>query len=260
MSVGTMKIATTDEPSASERYEQRVRQIEALNAKRKSLGQEPIPLPDPPEGYPFAPEEIATPEPDAPVFKMKPKEKKNRTSEYRGVSWSKAENKWRAQIKRTNDPSPIYLGLYTSELDAARAYDRALCQFDIYRTPNFSEEMTEEWRKAATAFHLSPQPKRAKKVERAESKPVETATPPPAPAPAVPLAVSPVPREPKPAPVPVPVVEVQDSPTKLLLDELEATKLVVSAISDLPPVVARRILGWIVARLGTDGKKTPEIS
>jgi len=237
----TTRAEAANEPSASERYEQRVRQIEALNAKRKSLGQEPIPLPDPPEGYPFAPEEIATPEPDAPVFKMKPKEKKNRTSEYRGVSWSKAENKWRAQIKRTNDPSPIYLGLYTSELDAARAYDRALCQFDIYRTPNFPDEMADEWRKAATAFHLSPQPKR--------TRPVETATP----KPALPVAVSPAPAEPKPAPAPV--VEVQDSPVKLLMDELDATKKIVAAISDLPAPVARRILGWIVARLGTDTKK-----
>lgn len=247
MSVGTMKIATTDEPSASERYEQRVRQIEALNAKRKSLGQEPIPLPDPPEGYPFKPEEIATPEPDAPAFKMKAKAKKDRTSQYRGVSWSKAENKWRVQIKRPNDANPTYLGLYTSELDAARAYDRALCQFDIYRTPNFPEEMTEEWRKAATAYHLSPQPKRVKRSESAESKPVETATP----KPALSVAVSTAPVEPKPAPV----VEVQDSPVKLLMDELDATKKIVAAISDLPAPVARRILGWIVARLGTDTKK-----
>lgn len=245
----TTRAEAANEPSASERYEQRVRQIEALNAKRKSLGQEPIPLPDPPEGYPFKPEEIATPEPDAPVFKMKAKVKKDRTSQYRGVSWNAKTGKWRVQVKRTDDTIPTHLGLYTSELDAARAYDRALCQFDIYRTPNFPDEMTDEWRKAATAFHLSPQPKQVKRREPVASRPVETATP----KPTLPVAVSPAPAEPKPAPAPV--VEVQDSPVKLLMDELDATKKIVAAISDLPAPVARRILGWIVARLGTDTKK-----
>ena len=44
------------------------------------------------------------------------------SSEYHGVVWHKAANKWKSQIKQ--DSETIYLGLFVLEADAAKAYDR----------------------------------------------------------------------------------------------------------------------------------------
>lgn len=44
-------------------------------------------------------------------------------SSYKGVFWHKAAGKWMSQIKV--DYKSIYLGLYVTEEDAARAYDAA---------------------------------------------------------------------------------------------------------------------------------------
>ena len=52
------------------------------------------------------------------------KDKKNGTSKYTGVSWHKASNKWRSQI-RLGDKSKD-LGFFTSEEEAAEAYQNAL--------------------------------------------------------------------------------------------------------------------------------------
>lgn len=62
-----------------------------------------------------------------------------RTSQYKGVYWNKEKNKWKAHIKINGKPK--YLGYFTSEEDAARAYDRAAIEhFGIYAKLNFPIE------------------------------------------------------------------------------------------------------------------------
>ncbi|RKY08249.1 MAG: hypothetical protein DRP65_09355 [Planctomycetota bacterium] len=55
--------------------------------------------------------------------------KARKTSRFRGVTWNKACNKWRAQINRQNDRR--YLGDFDSEYDAACAYDAAVVRHDF---------------------------------------------------------------------------------------------------------------------------------
>ncbi len=55
--------------------------------------------------------------------------KAHKTSRFRGVTWNKARNKWRAQINRQNNRR--YLGDFDSEYDAACAYDIAVMRYGI---------------------------------------------------------------------------------------------------------------------------------
>lgn len=48
---------------------------------------------------------------------------KNKLSKYVGVTFNKTVNKWQAQISM--DGKPTYLGIFSNELDAAKAYIEA---------------------------------------------------------------------------------------------------------------------------------------
>ena len=56
------------------------------------------------------------------------KDRKNKTSKYTGVHWSEPRNKWKSQIQLNN--KVIYLGLFTSELEAYNAYKNKLNQIN----------------------------------------------------------------------------------------------------------------------------------
>jgi len=48
---------------------------------------------------------------------------KNSTSKYKGVGWNVTNKKWAARIKLNGNQT--FLGLFKSEIDAAKAYDKA---------------------------------------------------------------------------------------------------------------------------------------
>jgi len=65
------------------------------------------------------------------------KPQKGSTSRYKGVSWIKERGKRRAQI--THNGKTIHLGLFTDEIDAAKAYDVAARRlFGEYARCNFT--------------------------------------------------------------------------------------------------------------------------
>ena len=56
------------------------------------------------------------------------------TSGYRGVNWHKAQCKWSARI--TVKPTRIFLGLYSTALEAAKAYDSYVIANNLEHTTN----------------------------------------------------------------------------------------------------------------------------
>jgi hypothetical protein len=49
--------------------------------------------------------------------------KKNTSSQFNGVSWTKGRNRWRVSIR--NNGKSVSLGYFDNEIDAAKAYDMA---------------------------------------------------------------------------------------------------------------------------------------
>lgn len=69
---------------------------------------------------------------------MNMKSNKNSTSKYKGVSYDKNRNKWRANIFHNN--KQIHLGRFNSELEAAIAYnDAAIIYYEEYARLNVVE-------------------------------------------------------------------------------------------------------------------------
>ena len=72
---------------------------------------------------------------------MNRKPHKNSSSKYKGVYWSKRENKWIAQI--VINKKNKYIGRYQDEKEAALAYDKAAREhFGEYAKLNFEEKTT----------------------------------------------------------------------------------------------------------------------
>jgi hypothetical protein len=55
--------------------------------------------------------------------KRNARKRANTSSQYKGVSWSKRNKKWRAYVRYKH--TQIYLGYFVNEIDAALAYDDA---------------------------------------------------------------------------------------------------------------------------------------
>lgn len=68
-----------------------------------------------------------------------------KTSSYRGVSWCANAGQWRAQICTPGRSS--HIGLYRSEIEAARAYDAMAMQlFGEFARLNFARQESHEWK------------------------------------------------------------------------------------------------------------------
>ncbi len=75
--------------------------------------------------------------------KMLARKRKKYTSRHKGVSWAKRDKKWKVQI--TINWKQIYLGLFNSELEAAKAYDEAAKElFGEFAKLNFNKRSLDD--------------------------------------------------------------------------------------------------------------------
>jgi hypothetical protein len=51
--------------------------------------------------------------------------KTGKTSKFRGVSWHKFTQKWRASLRTSHPRNTLHLGVFVDETEAARAYNTA---------------------------------------------------------------------------------------------------------------------------------------
>ena len=65
-----------------------------------------------------------------------PCEKKEKTSQYRGVDWHKQSGRWRVQMLLKNG-KPTHGGMFKDELDAAKRANQLCEQLGISPTQNF---------------------------------------------------------------------------------------------------------------------------
>lgn len=71
--------------------------------------------------------------------RVKPDRFKECSSIYKGVAWNKKGQKWIVYISFKG--KQIYLGMFISEIEAAKAYDRAaIAYFDEFACLNFKRE------------------------------------------------------------------------------------------------------------------------
>jgi len=68
----------------------------------------------------------------------RPKTKAKTRSKYKGLEWDKTQRKWKVRIQQNG--RKIYLGSFTTEIDAARAYDnKAKVLFGQFASLNFPD-------------------------------------------------------------------------------------------------------------------------
>lgn len=68
----------------------------------------------------------------------RPRQNNNMSSKYKGVTWHKDRNKWVARLQVLN--KNLYCGIFSSEEDAARAYDKKAKQiFGKFVKLNFND-------------------------------------------------------------------------------------------------------------------------